>query len=99
MNVDDFMIYAPDTQTHDTILENIIVKIKESGLKLNKQKCKCYTSEVMDCYLLSFGTIPLQSLKEKKFRKSIDIDHNINKRNFFLWTPPTAFRNTSINNP
>ena len=46
--VDDIMIYAPDTQTHDAILKKkSLTKSKKSGLKLNKEKCKFRTSEVI----------------------------------------------------
>ena len=47
INVDDILIYALDNQTHDIILEKVLVKIKDSGLKLNKEKCKFRISQVI----------------------------------------------------
>ena len=47
VNVDDVLMYALDTQSHDLILAQVINRIKESGLKLNKDKCKFRTNEVI----------------------------------------------------
>ena len=47
VDVDDMLIYAPDTQQHDAILAHVLQRIQDSGLKLNKSKCKFRTNRVV----------------------------------------------------
>ena len=36
---DDIIIFGPDTDEHDRRLEQVLVRLKEKGLTLNKEKC------------------------------------------------------------
>lgn len=47
VNVDDLLIHAPTTAQHDETLEKVVQCIKNSGLKLNKSKCKFRQSSVV----------------------------------------------------
>lgn len=47
VNVDDILIHAPTMDLHDQTLNKVLDCIRESGLKLNKSKCKFRTSHVV----------------------------------------------------
>ena len=36
---DDIIVYGPDTDEHDRRLEQVLIRLKEKGLTLNKKKC------------------------------------------------------------
>ena len=40
VDVDDILIFAPDVPQHDVILNQVLQRIIDSGLKLNRSKCK-----------------------------------------------------------
>ena len=46
IDVDDILIHAPTVEEHDRILEDVLKRIYESGLKLNKKKCKFRQSTI-----------------------------------------------------
>ena len=50
--MDDIIIYGKDREEHDKRLEAVVKTIKESGLKLNKEKCQFHKNE-----LIYFGHI------------------------------------------
>ena len=44
--VDDILIYAPNKEEHDKILEKVLERCRERNVKLNKDKCTFAKSEV-----------------------------------------------------
>ena len=46
---DDIIIWAPDKETHDERLRNVLDQIKKSGLKLNKKNCVFNVNELKFC--------------------------------------------------
>ena len=40
IDVDDILIHAKSLEEHDRRLDQVLSRIRESGLKLNKKKCK-----------------------------------------------------------
>ena len=43
---DDIIIYASNQEEHDTILTEVLNRIRQSGLKLNKSKCVFSAAEI-----------------------------------------------------
>lgn len=45
--IDDMLVYGANKEDRDTNLSQVLQTIKESGLKLNKDKCHCGKSEIL----------------------------------------------------
>jgi hypothetical protein len=46
VDIDDILVYAKNNQEHNQILSEVLRRIQDAGLKLNKNKCKFRQSEV-----------------------------------------------------
>ena len=46
IHVDDILIHAKSLEEHDKRLDQVLSRIRESGLKLNKKKCKFRQSTI-----------------------------------------------------
>lgn len=44
--MDDILVHAPSAEEHDRVLSKVLARIKESGLRLNKDKCVFKRSSV-----------------------------------------------------
>lgn len=44
--VDDLMIYAPDIETHNSILEKVLTRARSVNLKFNRDKCQFAKNEI-----------------------------------------------------
>lgn len=51
---DDIIVFGRDREQHDKALKEVLDKIRESGLKLNKKKCKIGVTETTFlCHVIS----------------------------------------------